>query len=101
MKLQLLCSAVAFMAQAVLPAMADSQGPTHIVGSANIEKRYNYADLNQFFGGVLVKNGTQTSCQLALVNNQAGLVAANCLDYIGNSVNNATKYEVYVSGSPK
>ncbi|KAJ2694049.1 hypothetical protein GGH99_000859 [Coemansia sp. RSA 1285] len=48
-------------------------------------------------GGVLVKNGKQTSCELGIIDSRAAFVAAPCLDYSsGNSVNQSTKYEVYL-----
>ncbi|KAJ2748435.1 hypothetical protein IWQ56_007465, partial [Coemansia nantahalensis] len=48
-------------------------------------------------GGVLVKNGRQTSCNLMVMNSKAALVAAACLDYSSDRVlDPSTKYEVYL-----
>ncbi|ORX73328.1 hypothetical protein DL89DRAFT_255428 [Linderina pennispora] len=91
-----LFSAITVLIHSVQLAMADSQGQTRV---NTILKRANHADMDSVLGGVFVKNSTQTSCQLALLNSQPGFLAASCLDYIGNSVNNATKYGVYVSAN--
>ncbi|KAJ1955371.1 hypothetical protein GGI12_005574, partial [Dipsacomyces acuminosporus] len=46
----------------------------------------------------LVKNGIQTTCEVALLNNKFGFIAANCLDYEGQSqVSKTSVYEVYMN----
>ncbi|KAJ2488443.1 hypothetical protein IWW37_004794 [Coemansia sp. RSA 2050] len=57
------------------------------------------ADMRNFRGAILVKNGIPTSCELALIDNRAAFVAANCLDYKEGQVNIDTKYEVYFDGA--
>ncbi|KAJ1670494.1 hypothetical protein GGF38_001487, partial [Coemansia sp. RSA 25] len=57
------------------------------------------ADIANFRGAILVKNGIPTSCELALIDNQAAFVAANCLDYKSGQVSADTKYEVYFDGA--
>ncbi|KAJ1821572.1 hypothetical protein GGH91_000913 [Coemansia sp. RSA 2671] len=57
------------------------------------------ADMRNFRGAILVKNGIPTSCELALIDNRAAFVAANCLDYSEGQVNIDTKYEVYFDGA--
>ncbi|KAJ2713298.1 hypothetical protein H4R19_002320 [Coemansia spiralis] len=48
-------------------------------------------------GGVLVKNGRQTSCNLLVMNSKAALVAAACLDFSSDRVvDRSTKYQVYL-----
>ncbi|KAJ2658331.1 hypothetical protein IWW48_004097 [Coemansia sp. RSA 1200] len=47
-------------------------------------------------GGVLVKNGKQTSCELGAIDSTAAFVAAPCLDLTGNTVDTNTTYEVYL-----
>ncbi|KAJ2513888.1 hypothetical protein H4217_006071 [Coemansia sp. RSA 1939] len=55
------------------------------------------AEISSTKGGVLVKNGKQTSCELGVIDSRAAFVAAPCLDYSsGNSVDQSTKYEVYL-----
>ncbi|KAJ2658450.1 hypothetical protein IWW48_004030 [Coemansia sp. RSA 1200] len=68
-------------------------------------------DLNGFKGALLLKNGRQTSCEVALMDNSYGFVAANCLDYQATSsssngtaamggllqLNQTTEYTVMVS----
>ncbi|KAJ2450449.1 hypothetical protein EV183_004287 [Coemansia sp. RSA 2336] len=60
----------------------------------------NYAlaadmSISSHHGALLVKNGKQTSCEIALIDNRAGFVAANCVvDGNGNLDTNA-RYEIY------
>ncbi|KAJ2382257.1 hypothetical protein H4S02_005834 [Coemansia sp. RSA 2611] len=54
------------------------------------------ADLAQIKGGVLVKNGKQTSCGLGLLDNMASYVSANCLDFKNGKVDGNIIYEVYI-----
>ncbi|KAJ2475351.1 hypothetical protein IWW47_006518, partial [Coemansia sp. RSA 2052] len=54
------------------------------------------ADLSKIKGGVLVKNGKQTSCGLGLLDNMASFVSADCLDYKDGKVDNDVVYEVFV-----
>ncbi|KAJ1819540.1 hypothetical protein LPJ60_003706 [Coemansia sp. RSA 2675] len=59
------------------------------------------SDVNGFKGAILLKNGQQTSCEVALMRNTYGFVAASCLDYLdkdAKSVNQSTIYEVAISG---
>ncbi|KAJ2365465.1 hypothetical protein IW150_006205, partial [Coemansia sp. RSA 2607] len=53
-------------------------------------------------GGLLFKNGKQTSCEVALLSMKAGIVTASCFDYSsGTTVSSSTKYEVYLyNGTP-
>ncbi|KAJ1959685.1 hypothetical protein GGI12_004207 [Dipsacomyces acuminosporus] len=53
---------------------------------------------SSYRGAILVKNGQQTSCEVALINNKSGFVAANCLDYEGQTqISKTTVHEVYMS----
>ncbi|KAJ1866568.1 hypothetical protein LPJ78_001734 [Coemansia sp. RSA 989] len=50
-------------------------------------------------GGILVKNGKRTSCELGVVDDQGSYVAKDCLDYTKDrKINKDTKYEVYLDG---
>ncbi|KAJ2584071.1 hypothetical protein GGH95_000627 [Coemansia sp. RSA 1836] len=49
-------------------------------------------------GGLLVKNGKQTSCGLGMLDNKASLISAACLDFVKGKVDTSTKYEVFVDG---
>ncbi|KAJ2451931.1 hypothetical protein EV183_003285 [Coemansia sp. RSA 2336] len=50
-------------------------------------------------GGILVKNGKRTSCELGVVDDQGSYVAKDCLDYTKDKkINRDTKYEVYLDG---
>ncbi|KAJ2907906.1 hypothetical protein GGI21_003419, partial [Coemansia aciculifera] len=53
-------------------------------------------DLSKIKGGVLVKNGKQTSCGLGLLDNMASFVSADCLDYKNGKVDNDVVYEVFI-----
>ncbi|KAJ2403097.1 hypothetical protein GGI23_000236 [Coemansia sp. RSA 2559] len=49
----------------------------------------------QFRMAVLNKNGKQTSCMVAIMNMEAGFVAANCIDLMSdNSINKTSTYKV-------
>ncbi|KAJ2719371.1 hypothetical protein GGI07_005252 [Coemansia sp. Benny D115] len=51
-------------------------------------------DLQSVKGGVLLKNGKQTSCHLGILDNQAALVSADCLTYKDGAVDRiSTTYE--------
>ncbi|KAJ2732063.1 hypothetical protein IW152_004100 [Coemansia sp. BCRC 34962] len=59
------------------------------------------SDVNGFKGAILLKNGQQTSCEVALMRNTYGFVAAACIDYMdkeAKTVNQSTIYEVAISG---
>ncbi|KAJ2622097.1 hypothetical protein GGI25_003526 [Coemansia spiralis] len=72
--------------------------PTHA-----LFRRNSTSDLSAFKGAVLLKNGVQTSCEVALMYNTYAFVAANCLDYITTSngtslaLNTTTSYTVAIS----
>ncbi|KAJ2864459.1 hypothetical protein GGH94_002911 [Coemansia aciculifera] len=53
-------------------------------------------DLSKIKGGILVKDGKQTSCGLGLIDNMASFVSADCLDYKDGKVDQDTVYEVYI-----
>ncbi|KAJ2887179.1 hypothetical protein IWW38_005174 [Coemansia aciculifera] len=58
------------------------------------------SDINGFKGAVLLKNGVQTSCEVALMRNTYGFVAAACLDFTdtnGKVVNTTTVYSVAIT----
>ncbi|KAJ2740977.1 hypothetical protein GGI20_005500 [Coemansia sp. BCRC 34301] len=71
-----------------LATAASSTGPSNLAGRA--------ADLSKIKGGVLVKNGKQTSCGLGLLDNMASFVSADCLDYKDGKVDKDTVYEVFI-----
>ncbi|KAJ1663180.1 hypothetical protein IW140_005653 [Coemansia sp. RSA 1813] len=48
-------------------------------------RRNSTSDLDAFKGALLLKNGKQTSCEVALMDGTYGFVAANCLDYSSSS----------------
>ncbi|KAJ2157509.1 hypothetical protein GGF46_004456 [Coemansia sp. RSA 552] len=63
-------------------------------------RRNGTEDMQDFKGAVLMKNGEQTSCEVALMYSSYGFVPAACLDYTddaGKSLNSSTIYEVMVS----
>ncbi|KAJ2347558.1 hypothetical protein GGF43_004731, partial [Coemansia sp. RSA 2618] len=58
------------------------------------------ADISNFRGAILVKNGKPTSCECALIDNKAAFVAVNCLDMAGKRLKDSgTKYEIYFDGA--
>ncbi|KAJ2448140.1 hypothetical protein EV183_005580 [Coemansia sp. RSA 2336] len=63
-------------------------------------RRNGTEDLQSFKGAVLLKNGEQTSCEVALMYSTFGFVSAACLDYTDASaktLNTTTNYEVAIS----
>ncbi|KAJ2830064.1 hypothetical protein IWW50_000505 [Coemansia erecta] len=65
---------------------------------AHIPRDIMYS-LDNIKGGILVKNGKRTSCELGVIDSQSSLVSAQCLDYTSSSSNEIspdTTYEVYL-----
>ncbi|KAJ2787660.1 hypothetical protein GGI15_000550 [Coemansia interrupta] len=59
--------------------------------------RATASDLDNVKAGVLVKDGSQTSCALGLLDNKASLISADCLDFSNGSVNKSVTYEAYIN----
>ncbi|KAJ2479734.1 hypothetical protein IWW56_002882 [Coemansia sp. RSA 2131] len=57
------------------------------------------ADISNFRGAILVKNGKPTTCECALIDNKSALVAANCLDLNGKKLKDGSTYEIYFDGA--
>ncbi|KAJ1751437.1 hypothetical protein LPJ77_004255, partial [Coemansia sp. RSA 2523] len=57
------------------------------------------ADISNFRGAILVKNGKPTTCECALIDNKAAFVAANCLDLNGKKLKDGSTYEIYFDGA--
>ncbi|KAI8323426.1 hypothetical protein GQ54DRAFT_258226 [Martensiomyces pterosporus] len=58
------------------------------------------ANITSYSGGLLIKNGVQTTCEVVLIDQRAAFVAANCFDYEDSGkVSNDTAYEVYLQTS--
>ncbi|KAJ2121741.1 hypothetical protein IW147_003988 [Coemansia sp. RSA 720] len=57
------------------------------------------ADISNFRGAILVKNGKPTTCECALIDNKSALVAANCLDLNGKRLKDGSTYEIYFDGA--
>ncbi|KAJ2451932.1 hypothetical protein EV183_003286 [Coemansia sp. RSA 2336] len=54
-------------------------------------------EIGMMKGGVLAKNGKVTSCELAVIDNKAAVVAASCLDYSsGTTLDDEAKYVAYL-----
>ncbi|KAJ2727060.1 hypothetical protein GGI07_000178 [Coemansia sp. Benny D115] len=81
------------MAQATV-AVFQTQviGQNHTFGTRALA----YSDVRKVMGGVLFKNGKQTTCEVGLISSKAGYIAASCFDFSGSSINRSTKYEVYI-----
>ncbi|KAJ2007596.1 hypothetical protein GGI04_000711 [Coemansia thaxteri] len=88
--LQVLLLAALTLLFALVPA-AGAADQSH-----RLSVRATAADISNFRGAILVKNGQPTSCELALIDNHSAFVAANCLDYTSDGqVDLNTRYEVY------
>ncbi|KAJ2403086.1 hypothetical protein GGI23_000225 [Coemansia sp. RSA 2559] len=53
------------------------------------------SDLLNYHGAVLVKNGIETSCDIALIDNKAAFVAASCIEMTNGAVDTSVQHEVY------
>ncbi|KAJ2496334.1 hypothetical protein GGH96_005902, partial [Coemansia sp. RSA 1972] len=52
--------------------------------------------LNNVKGGILVKDGKRTSCELGVIDSQSSLVSAACFDFTLGKVSEDTQYDVYL-----
>ncbi|KAJ2658584.1 hypothetical protein IW148_004629 [Coemansia sp. RSA 1199] len=52
-------------------------------------------DIISYHAAVLVKNGKQTSCEIALIDGSSGFVAATCVVDANGAVDTSSRYEVY------
>ncbi|KAJ2657357.1 hypothetical protein IWW48_004539 [Coemansia sp. RSA 1200] len=67
---------------------------------ASLSKRLVAADMVNFPGAILVKNGQATTCEFGLIDNRAAFVAASCLDYTSNgNLDTSTSYEIFFSAT--
>ncbi|KAJ2703928.1 hypothetical protein FB645_003694 [Coemansia sp. IMI 203386] len=68
-----------------------------VYGHTEVVKRaVSAANISGFRGATLAKDDVLTSCEVALIDEKAGYVAASCLNYNDNgSINTNTVYEVY------
>ncbi|KAJ2773614.1 hypothetical protein IWQ56_000919 [Coemansia nantahalensis] len=75
----------------VLVASAAGQQTVRMVDAARVQGMK---------GGILIKNGAPTTCELALNSDKVAFVAAACLDFQPNSniVNPSAKYQVMLTG---
>ncbi|KAJ1718676.1 hypothetical protein LPJ61_006519, partial [Coemansia biformis] len=74
--------------------------PIDDLGTPTLFRRNGTEDLQAFKGALLLKNGQQTSCEIALMYTTVGFVSASCLDFTdsaGKTVNTTTRYEVMIS----
>ncbi|KAJ2785528.1 hypothetical protein H4R18_000473 [Coemansia javaensis] len=62
-------------------------------------KRLAISRVNDMNGGILIKNGVPTTCELALNSDRIAFVAASCLDFQPNSniLDPSTRYQVAIS----
>ncbi|KAJ2390904.1 hypothetical protein H4S02_001608 [Coemansia sp. RSA 2611] len=68
-----------------------------IAGVHGLVSRATSDQLRQLKGGVLVKDGRQTSCNLAVIDSQAALTSADCINVDESGALNATTaYAVYL-----
>ncbi|KAJ1742191.1 hypothetical protein LPJ68_002120 [Coemansia sp. RSA 1086] len=85
------------LAAGLSSVLAGSVGEVHY---PTLFRRNGTEDLQSFKGAVLLKNGEQTSCEVALMYSTFGFVSAACLDYTDASaktINTTTNYEVAIS----
>ncbi|KAJ1725951.1 hypothetical protein LPJ61_005525 [Coemansia biformis] len=69
-------------------------------GSGQLRVRdVQISDITGFQGTILLINGKQTTCESVLLDSQAGLIAASCLQYTGNNTLNNAVYEVITKTS--
>ncbi|KAJ2861713.1 hypothetical protein GGH94_004721 [Coemansia aciculifera] len=61
-----------------------------------LQSRASASDIFKVKGGLLVKNGKQTSCGLGILDNMAALISADCLDFVNGKVDLSLHYEAFV-----
>ncbi|KAJ1863095.1 hypothetical protein LPJ78_004268 [Coemansia sp. RSA 989] len=72
-------------------------GPLLATSAHALVPRVTEEQLKLVKGGMLVKDGLQTSCNLAVIDSKASVVAAACLNFMSDgSLNTTTKYTVYL-----
>ncbi|KAJ2373659.1 hypothetical protein IW150_003513 [Coemansia sp. RSA 2607] len=64
--------------------------------SADVRGGRPKASVGRYKSAVLIVNGKQTSCEAALVDSSAAIVAASCLQYKGNTVDSNQSYELVI-----
>ncbi|KAI8322751.1 hypothetical protein GQ54DRAFT_333072 [Martensiomyces pterosporus] len=64
--------------------------------SQRLSTRATPADLAKIKGGLLVINGKQTSCELAVLDSQTSMISAACLLFKSGQVDLSANYEVYI-----
>ncbi|KAJ2403089.1 hypothetical protein GGI23_000228 [Coemansia sp. RSA 2559] len=93
-------SLVQLLVVAALSVLGVRANPIHL----SLERLFRRANNNQssiasLRTGVLVKNGVQTSCELALIDNKAAFVAANCVTDTNGNLDTTNAYAVYYTDS--
>ncbi|KAI8319782.1 hypothetical protein GQ54DRAFT_319659, partial [Martensiomyces pterosporus] len=92
---------IARMLSAALSGLAMLQSVGGSTSSPSDAPLFNSTNIQGFRGGLLVKNGTQTSCEVALMGPSSAFVAANCLDYSGKLPSTETAYQVFLDDGNK
>ncbi|KAJ2741464.1 hypothetical protein GGI20_005171 [Coemansia sp. BCRC 34301] len=82
----------------LLALLATLTAGTVVMVPRQSEGRATASDIFKVKGGLLVRNGKQTSCGLGILDNMASLISADCLDYVsgGKAVDSSIKYEAFV-----
>ncbi|KAJ2336862.1 hypothetical protein GGI00_000593 [Coemansia sp. RSA 2681] len=70
--------------------------PGLAAGSSASKRDVSMSDLLGLKGAILVVNGKQTTCEAALIDSSAAFVAASCLQYKGDKLDDSAKYELAV-----
>ncbi|ORX73333.1 hypothetical protein DL89DRAFT_255433 [Linderina pennispora] len=76
---------------------------TNALNSPLVKRETTVAQINKFHGGVLLIDGKQTSCELALLSNRQAFVSASCINLDKRSeVDDITRYQAALDagGSP-
>ncbi|KAJ1797319.1 hypothetical protein LPJ59_003218 [Coemansia sp. RSA 2399] len=89
-------SLLQLLAVAALSVLSVKASPIHL-GLERLFRRANneQSSIASLRTGVLVKNGVQTSCELALIDNKAAFVAANCVTDTSGNLDTTSAYVVY------
>ncbi|KAJ2456642.1 hypothetical protein GGF42_003144 [Coemansia sp. RSA 2424] len=96
-------SLVMALAAGLSVAMAEYEAPDlhhRLFRRADTNKSTTASDVSGFKGAVLLKNGQQTSCEVALMRNTYGFVAASCIGFVDSeakAMNQSTIYEVAIT----
>ncbi|KAJ1956876.1 hypothetical protein GGI12_005189 [Dipsacomyces acuminosporus] len=75
--------------------------PLHASSESLYQRDISTSSLPDQRGALLVVDGKQTTCEVALIDSRSGYVAASCVKPKNGKVDVSKKYEVFIDNGPK